>query len=122
PGWKKTPADACERLVREAVAEDGWVACGNYSAVRPFVWERAQAIVWLDYSFPRVMSQWARRTTRRMLTRERCCGDNGESLIEHFRPPEGLFWWILQTWRRNRRKYPALLDASGIAHVRLRSP
>jgi shikimate kinase len=121
-GWKKTQEDEFERRVREAVAAEGWVACGNYSAVRPWVWERADAIVWLDYSFLRVMSQWARRTTRRMVTRERCCGDNVESLVEHFRPGEGLFWWILRTWPRNRRRYPGLLAASGRPHVRLRSP
>ena len=38
--------------VPAVAAGGGWVIDGNYSDVRPLIWERADTVVRLDYSFP----------------------------------------------------------------------
>src|ERR1700745_962235 len=48
PGWEPLPRDKFQRFVTERTSEDGWVIDGNYSAVRPIVWARADTVVWLD--------------------------------------------------------------------------
>src|SRR6266571_7794353 len=41
PGWTPLPEEEFTAAVAAAVAADGWVVDGNYSAVRPLVWARA---------------------------------------------------------------------------------
>ena len=48
PGWEPLPEDEFQRLVTARTSENGWVIDGNYSAVRPIVWARADTVVWLD--------------------------------------------------------------------------
>src|SRR5215475_11726512 len=47
PGWTPLPEDEFRRRVAEIAAGDGWVIDGNYSAVQPLVWERADTVVWV---------------------------------------------------------------------------
>ncbi|HEX2361691.1 MAG TPA: hypothetical protein VHI11_06435, partial [Jiangellaceae bacterium] len=50
PNWTRLPTDEFRQRVADAVAGDGWVVDGNYSSVRDLVWQRADAVVWLDFS------------------------------------------------------------------------
>ena len=44
PGWAPLAADEFRRRVAEVTAGDAWVIDGNYSAVRPLVWARADTV------------------------------------------------------------------------------
>jgi adenylate kinase family enzyme len=78
PAW--TPRPAFRDDVSAAVQHEHRVIDGNYSVVRDLTWRRCTAIVWLDYSFPRVFARALRRTARRIITRERLYGGNRETL------------------------------------------
>jgi adenylate kinase family enzyme len=124
PGWTEAPTEVMRERVRRAVAADAWVVDGNYSAIRDIVWDRTQAVIWLDFSLPTILWRYATRTARRMRSGDELWPGTGnrESLSMHVFQRDGLLWWILGTYRRRRRDYPRLLaDNQRLVAVRLRS-
>ena len=67
PDWTPKPREAFRALAAAAAAREGWIADGNYSAVRDLLWPRAQTVFWLNYPFHTVMVRALRRTLRRSL-------------------------------------------------------
>jgi len=124
PGWRAADPDVFRARVEQAVAGPRWVCDGNYSAVRDLVWGRATLIVWLDLPFGLVFYRAVSRTLRRVRTREPLFGGTNRERVFGFLDPEWIPWWVIRTWRKNRRRYAAL-TASGaqrpVSVVRLRS-
>ena len=125
--WQAAPEQVFRARTEEATRARRWVVAGNYEAVRGIVWPRAQAVVWLDYSFGRVLWQLTVRTLRRSLRREELWNGNRERLWWHlkFWSDESLYRWLLKTYWRRRREYPRLLAESENARlriIRLQSP
>lgn len=125
-GWTEAPDELMRDRLRQAVAAtDGWVVDGNYAAMRDLVWERAEAVIWLDFRLHTILWRYATRTVRRIRSQEELWAGTGnrETLSMHLLRRDGLLWWILGTYRRRRRDYPVLLSgAPRLAAVRLRSP
>ena len=124
PNWVEAPNDVFRDRVWQSLQDDSWVVDGNYHQVRDIVWSRANTVVWLDYPFKIIMGRLAKRTLRRILTREKLWNGNRE----HFRnvfSKDSVFLWALKTYRRRRRQYPELLrrpENSHLTLVRLQSP
>lgn len=111
--------------VAEALTGDHWVVDGNYSGVRDIVWSKANTVVFLDYSFWLVMRRLLRRTLRRSLKQEELWNCNREDIWKSFFTQESILLWMLQTYQRNRNKYPVLFQQPEYAHlsvVHLQSP
>jgi adenylate kinase family enzyme len=109
PGWQPLPADEFSRIVSERSAADGWVIDGNYSAVRPVVWGRADTVVWLDPPRWTVMRQVIWRTLRRAVTREELWNGNREPVRNFFRldPAESVISWAWHSHAKYRTRYGA---------------
>jgi adenylate kinase family enzyme len=125
PDWKEAPEDVMRHRVREAIATDAWIVDGNYAAIRDLVWERAEAVIWLDFRLPTILWRYFTRTGRRIRSQEELWAGTGnrETLSMHLLQRDALLWWILSTYRRRRRDYPRLLASNPrLAAVRLRSP
>ena len=125
PAWTEVPDDVFRERTWKAVARDSWVADGNYHQIRDILWPRADAILWLDYSFPVIFRRLAARTIRRCLTGETLWSGNRERLWTQLCTRDSLFLWLCKTYWRRRRKYPALFRLPQHAHlevVRLSSP
>lgn len=124
PHWTPVPDEIFRSRVALAVAAERWVIDGGYATVRELTWSRADTIVWLDYPMRTVLARWARRTARRLRTREEFWpGTGNRERLGHIVRRDGLLWWILSTHRRRRRTMAAELAAhSDLHHVRLRSP
>lgn len=123
--WAEAPLDLFRSRTAEALAGEVWVTDGNYSKVRDIVWRRADTVVWLDYALPLVLWRVTWRTLRRIATREELWNGNRETLWGALLGRDSLVLWVLRTYRRRRREYPALLSLPEYAHlglVRLRSP
>jgi adenylate kinase family enzyme len=45
PAWTPLPAEQFRWRVTAIASGDGWVIDGNYTAVLPLVWERADSVV-----------------------------------------------------------------------------
>ena len=123
--WMSAPKEVFRSRVREAVNSDRWVVDGNYgNDARDLIWERADTIVWLNYSLPVMVYRVVRRTLRRLVFGEECCNGNRESLRRAF-SRESIVLWVFQTYRRRRAEYPVLLRAMerrGVRTVKIHSP
>ena len=89
------------------------------------IWGRADTLVWLDYPLPVVLGRLTRRTLRRVMTREVLWNGNRETWRGAFFSRDSLFLFLLRTYPRQRRDYPALVAQPQFAHlalVRLGSP
>jgi adenylate kinase family enzyme len=125
PGWQEAEPEVFRARVDRATREPQWVCDGNYSAVRDLVWTRATCVVWLDLPFSVVFAQAVRRTFRRALSREPLFGGENRERAWGFLDSEWIPWWVIRTWRKNRRRYAALARAGTFAPldvVRLRTP
>ena len=123
--WQEAELEVFIDRVRRAVAENAWVADGNYSKVRDIVWARVQQVVWLDYPLCLAFWRLLRRSLRRMLTRELLWGRNRESFRGLFLSGDSLILYLIRTHRSRRKRYQALVedpDYQSIEFVRLRSP
>jgi adenylate kinase family enzyme len=125
PKWTMRPDEAFRADVAKAAAGDCWVIDGNYGKTRDIVWARADTVVWLDYSFPRVFTRLLLRTVRRSFAREALWHGNRESLRRSFLSRESILLWAIKTHRRRHREYSELFarpEAQSFVVVRLRSP
>lgn len=117
PNWTPRPSEEFRSRVLAAVSEPSWVVDGNYSPVRDLVWGSATTLVWLNYSFSLVFSRAVLRTFRRIVTQEPLFADNRETFA--IANPDWIPWWVLRTFWRHRREYPALLRQPQFSHAQV---
>lgn len=124
PEWTPVDDEIFRNRVADAVVADRWVIDGGYATVRELTWSRADTIVWLDYPMRTVLGRWARRTLRRLRTREEFWpGTGNRERLSHIVRRDSLLWWILSTHGRRRRTTADELAARPhLRQVRLRSP
>jgi len=120
-GWTPAPPDVFRARVDRATAGPAWVAAGGYGRVRDLLWTRAQAIVWLDYSFPLVLGRLTARTVGRAVTGEVLWNGNREYLWGHCRiwSERSLFHWLVKTYRAYRRELPLAFAEPAHAHLQI---
>ena len=113
PNWKHVSNDEFRSRVAEASSAPAWVADGNYSVCRDILWNRAQALIWLDYPLWTVFWRLWRRTWQRWWRRDLLWGINREPLLAHFKfwSDESLFRWLFKTYWRRKRQYPVLFTS-----------
>lgn len=118
PSWEPSAPSDFRDAVDHAAGAAGWVIDGNYSLVRPLVWPRADAIVWLNLPFALVFGRVFARTARRVFRRELLWGTNRESLFRTFFHHESILWWVLSAYRRRRRQMSALMGSPDYPHAK----
>lgn len=121
PNWIGTPDAEFAAKVDAATRGDRWVVAGNYSRTRLITWSRAQAILWLDYSFPVVFWRLIVRTIRRNWTKEVLWGTNTDRFWIHFKlwSNESLVTWLFKTYWRRKREIPPLFKKTEYQHLDL---
>jgi hypothetical protein len=121
PGWVETDREEFRQKVAQATSAPAWALAGNYSFARDLIWPRAEALVWLDYSFLLVFSRLIRRTLRRWLTQEPLWGTNTERLWPQLKiwSKDSLFFWQVHSFRKHKRLYPQLIASSGYSHLKV---
>ena len=111
--------------VAPIVETDGWVIDGNYSQARPFVWERVDTVIFLDYPYALVWWSLVRRTVRRMIYREVLWHGNREEAFRTFFTRESIIWWMMTNWHKRHRDAVAsekCPELTGKCVLRFRSP
>jgi adenylate kinase family enzyme len=119
PDWAPLAEDQFRSRVTGVASGDGWVIDGNYSAVQPLVWERADTVIWLDLPRRSVMRRIIWRTIRRAACRTELWNGNRERW-------RNLFTWdeqesvIAWAWHRHaiyRERYTAAARDSAYSHL-----
>jgi len=125
PNWTLPPREEFRQRVAEALSGPRWVTDGNYSKARDITWQRADCLIWLDYSLALVWWRLFWRALRRIRQREELWGNNRESWRGQFFSRDSLFLFAVTSRRKHHREYPGLLDQPEYAHLqvyRFRSP
>lgn len=119
PGWVPLPPDEFRGVVAARVAADGWVTDGNYSAVRPLVWARADTVVWLDLPRRTVMRQLVWRTFRRVAGRVELWNGNREHWRNFFSldPKRSVIAWAWLKHAEYQESYGAAATDPANAHL-----
>lgn len=107
PNWSDLPLEEFRSRVAAITSGDAWVIDGNYSGVRDLIWERSDAVVWLDLPRRTVMSRVIRRTLRRALTREKLWNGNTEPLSNFYRwdPTTNIIRWTWVKYAEYQERY-----------------
>ncbi len=118
-GWAPLADGEFRARVAEVTAGDAWVIDGNYSAVRPLVWARADTVIWIDPPRHRVMRQVIWRTLRRAALRIELWNGNRERWANLFtwEPENSVIAWA---WHRHavyRRRYGTAPDDPAHSHL-----
>ncbi|QOD61124.1 AAA family ATPase [Polaribacter haliotis] len=105
PNWVEKEKEIFVKDVNKEIQKyDEWIVSGSYqSLLKDTVWQEANTIIWLDYPLNLIIRRYFIRTYRRVFLKEKCCGENYETLAKTF-SKESLFLWIFKTyWHRKRR-------------------
>lgn len=119
PGWQPLPAQQFAQRVSAAVAGDGWVIDGNYSAVQQLIWYRADTVIWLDLPRHTVMQRIVRRTLRRVATGEELWNGNRERWrnLLTWDPEESVISWSWHHYGTYRDRYAAAMQDPVYRHL-----
>ena len=120
PEWTPLPDSEFAARVVAVTAGTGWVIDGNYSRVRPLVWQRADTVIWLDLPRRTVMRQLVARTLRRIITRAELWNGNRERWHNFFswNPEESVIAWSWQKYAELRERYSAAAADPAYEHLR----
>ncbi len=105
PNWVEKEKDQFVKDVFNALeSQKDWVVTGSYQNIfKDTLWKQATTIIWLDYSLHVILRRYFIRTFRRVFYKEKCCGENYETLSRTF-SKDSLFLWIFKSyWRRKER-------------------
>jgi adenylate kinase family enzyme len=127
--WDENWTGVSDQVFRErviaAVQAEQWVIDGNYSRIRSLVWERADTVVYLDYSFWRTFWQLFMRTIKRSIRQEELWHANREDLLRSFFSSDSIMFWMIRTYSRRRQQYAMLMHQPEYIHlyfVQLKTP
>lgn len=119
--WMPAPMFVFFERVENAVEADNWVIAGNYSSVRHIIWQRAQAIIWLDYPFHIIFWRLIKRSIRRVASKELLWGKNVERGWIYLKvwSPDSLIYWLFKSYWRRKHEIPLLLTLPEHQHLTL---
>lgn len=117
--WTTAPEQEFRAKVDRATSQEAWIVDGNYGLARDLIWDRAEAIVWLNYSFARTFRQLLWRTLRRAWHREVLWNGNRESLVKTFFTRESILWWAIKTHHQKAATYPKLFAEARYRHLKI---
>ncbi|MBU6955208.1 adenylate kinase [Hahella sp. HN01] len=126
PDWRNHPEEIFSARVAQALQQEDWILDGNYNSRTQLKWDRAQIVVWIDYSFPRTLFQAIRRALTRIITkRELWAGTGNKESLRKLFSKDSIVLWTMTTYKKNRKKYLSIMRDPRYAHIRfirIRSP
>jgi adenylate kinase family enzyme len=126
PGWtSRTPDDFLAQAL-SAADRECFVISGNYfSYAGHELRQRADTLVWIDYSFGRNLWQLLQRSLQRIKYKIVICNGNREDWKKLF-SKDSIVLWFFRTFYKNRQRYGDIFANPGLyphlTYIRLTSP
>ena len=119
PNWSPSQDEELFPRLTEALGEEHWVLDGNYSRTTAIKWERAEVVIWLDFSFPRTLWQAISRAMTRLISQEELWPGTGnrESLRMLF-SKESIVLWTITSYARRRKNIIKMMGDPKYQHIR----
>jgi len=109
--WQQIDDATFKKRVYEIAKQDAWVFCGGYTQKLGIeLWQRADTVIWCDYSFPLVFSRLFRRTFIRGIMRAELWNGNREQFYTNFFTKDSIILWMMQQWNKQKRSYTQLFN------------
>lgn len=103
---EKEPALFRKELSDFVQQHEQWVITGGYTSMsKDISWPVATTIIWLHYPLHKVLRRFFIRTTNRVITRKKVCGNNYETFRNSFLSRDNLFFWILNNREKKRKRF-----------------
>lgn len=125
PHWTPRPTFAAE--ARELAAGDEWVTEWAYwsKGMKTVLGERADTLIWLNFSRPMAFQRLLRRTLKRQILRERLWHGNVEPPLYTFftNPEENILRWGMRTHGKWIERMPTVdREFPHLSIIELRTP
>jgi adenylate kinase family enzyme len=119
PDWVPLAEDQFRSQVTAIASGEGWVIDGNYSAVLPLVWERADTVIWLDPPWRTVMRRLIWRSVRRVAGRTELWNGNRERWrnLLTWDERESVISWAWHHYPIYRERYTAAAADPAYCHL-----
>nr|WP_276209357.1 hypothetical protein [Streptomyces harenosi] len=109
PDWTPVPAAEFRARVRGALAEEAWIADGNFGgAVAELLMARATLVIWLDLPLRVCLPRLVARSVRRAAGGQVLFAGNRET-FRHLLGRESILWSGPAHHHRDRRRWAARL-------------
>jgi adenylate kinase family enzyme len=108
--WKGLPDDEFRNEVNEVTLRDRWIIDGNYAHSHDLTLGRCETVVWLDYSFPKILYRVTKRTFLRLMDRKPLWKNNRESLKMAFSPRYSIILYAIRTYKRKKEKLEKFMN------------
>ncbi len=125
PNWRRPDEAQFLRDVDQATQSEMWVVDGNYSAVRPLLWEKIDTLVFIDITLPLTLFRTAKRSIKRIISREVLWGTNRETWgsLFSYKREKNLLLWTLSNFKKRRALYlnpelPIIYPNLRVIHLR----
>jgi adenylate kinase family enzyme len=119
PYWVKTGDEEFKAKVVAALQQDSWIADGDYRRnLMDVMWPQADAIVWLNPPFYKILYRFFMRTARRSWKREVLWNGCQETVKNALFQRDSLLFYILRTHRRRMANYTALMKSPPYPHLK----
>ena len=119
PDWQKRDDDAYSELLTTALQAERWVVDGNTRKSRALVWNNADTVIWLNYSFWVNFTRLLLRTLRRIRDKTEIFPGCQESFKTQFFSRDSLLLWFFRTYWRRKKEYRDLFESQQFPHLRV---
>lgn len=118
--WQETPDEPFFEKLRNQLdlASEGWVVDGNYTRTQYITWEDVETVIWLDMPFHINLFQSVQRAVTRALSKEKLWeNSNNQESFKRMLSRDSILWWMIKTYRKNRKKYLERMCNPKYAHI-----
>ena len=120
PNWTAATDTKFFSDLAAQISCEEWILDGNYSRTTEIKWEKADMVIWLDFSFPRTLAQAVFRAIRRSASQQELWPGTGnrESFRKSFLSRKSIIWWTITTHFKVRKKYLTYMQSGKYPHIR----
>lgn len=124
PNWQEKNNAEFRNIISDITNTDAWIISGNGYGNKDITFARADTIIWLDYSFWICFSRAWSRTIFKIITKEKSCGDNYETIARQFFSKNSIFKWVITSFAKRKKQYGELFSniQPNVTYLRFSNP